>query len=73
MIDSDWATGLDAPKGMAIVGDILLVADLTRLHEIDLVTGQIRRSLDLPEAVFLNDITSDNETAYITDMLADTI
>lgn len=73
VIDSDWATGLDAPKGMAIVGDILLVADLTRLHEIDLVTGQIRRSLDLPEAVFLNDITSDNETAYITDMLADTI
>ena len=37
--DPSWITGLDAPKGMAIVGETLLVADLTRLHEIDLATG----------------------------------
>lgn len=73
VIDAAWATGLDAPKGMAILGDILLVTDLTRLHEIDLATGEIRRSLDVPDAVFLNDVTSNHETAYITDMLADTI
>lgn len=73
VIDPTWATGLDAPKGMGIVGDILLVADLTRLHEIDLTTGEIRRSLTLPEAVFLNDVTADGSVAYVSDLLTDSI
>lgn len=73
VIDLAWATGLDAPKGMGIIGDILLVADLTRLHEIDLTTGEIRRSLVLPEAVFLNDVTSDGNVAYVTDLLTDSL
>lgn len=73
VIDPTWATGLDAPKGMGIVGDILLVADLTRLHEIDLTTGEIRRSLTLPEAVFLNDVTTDGSVAYVSDLLTDSI
>lgn len=68
-----WTTGLDAPKGMAIVGDTLLVADLTRLHVIDLATGKIRQSITAPQAVFLNDVTSDGEVAYISDMMADSI
>lgn len=73
VIDPTWTIGLDAPKGMGIVGDILLVADLTRLHEIDLATGEIRRSLTLPEAVFLNDVTSDGNVAYVSDLLTDSI
>ncbi|MDU9005495.1 SMP-30/gluconolactonase/LRE family protein [Sedimentitalea todarodis] len=73
VIDANWAAGLDAPKGMTIVGDVLLVADLTRLHEIDLATGEIRRSLAMPEAVFLNDVTSDGEVAYVSDLMTDSL
>lgn len=73
VIDANWAVGLDAPKGMAILGDVLLVADLTRLHEVDLTTGEIRRSLAMPEAVFLNDVTSDGEVAYVSDMMTNSL
>lgn len=73
VIDANWAVGLDAPKGMAILGDVLLVADLTRLHEIDLATGEIRRSLAMPKAVFLNDVTSDGEVAYVSDLMTDSL
>lgn len=71
--DPRWITGLDAPKGMAIVGETLLVADLTRLHEIDLPTGTLLRSLDVEGAVFLNDITSDGERAYVSDFMGNRI
>ncbi len=71
--DPSWITGLDAPKGMAIVGETLLVADLTRLHEIDLATGTLLRSLDVEGAVFLNDITSDGEQAYVSDFMGNRI
>lgn len=68
-----WVAGLDAPKGMAQAGGDLLVADLTRLHVIDLKTGTIRQSIPVPGAKFLNDVTSDGDRAWITDFMADTI
>lgn len=73
VLDPAWITGLDAPKGMAIVGTTLLVADLTRLHEIDIETGSLLRSLDVEGAVFLNDITSDGQQAFVSDFMADSI
>jgi hypothetical protein len=73
VINDAWITGLNAPKGLSIVGDILLVADLTQLHEINLITGEIRRSLDAPGAVFLNDVTSDGDVAYVSDLLTDSL
>lgn len=69
MLDADWVVGLDAPKGMAILGTTLLVADLTRLHEIDLTSGAILRSLDVEGAVFLNDIASDGKRAFVSDLM----
>lgn len=73
VINDKWITGLNAPKGLSIVGDILLVADLTQLHEVDLITGEIRRSLDAPGAVFLNDVTSNGDVAYVSDLLTDSL
>jgi hypothetical protein len=73
ILDPAWITGLDAPKGMAIIGSTLLVADLTRLHEIDLTTGTLSRSLDVEGAVFLNDVTSDGQQAFVSDLLANRI
>ncbi|MEH7827239.1 hypothetical protein [Gemmobacter denitrificans] len=73
ILDPAWVTGLDAPKGMAIVGSTLLVADLTRLHEIDLSTGTLIRSLDVDGAVFLNDLTSDGQQAFVSDFMTNRI
>ncbi|MEP3844683.1 MAG: hypothetical protein ABJM43_05010 [Paracoccaceae bacterium] len=73
ILDPAWITGLDAPKGMAIIGNTLLVADLTRLHEIDLTTGTLLRSLEVEGAVFLNDITSDDEQAFVSDLMTNRI
>lgn len=73
VLDPHWVTGLDAPKGMAIVGDKLLIADLTRLHEVDLSTGALLRSLDVAGAVFLNDVTSDGTQAFVSDFMGNRI
>lgn len=73
--DRGWVRGragapLDAPKGMAIVGDTLWVAD------IDVVRGYNRRTgrpvgtvaLDSLGAVFLNDVAVGADSAlYVTD------
>ncbi|MCI4661313.1 MAG: hypothetical protein MRY63_05750 [Neomegalonema sp.] len=58
MIEQHWVEGLDAPKGMAISGDALLVADLTQLVVIDLPSGTITARLAPEGAVFLNDATT---------------
>ncbi|WP_424969315.1 hypothetical protein [Dinoroseobacter sp. S76] len=73
ILDPQWVTGLDAPKGMAILGDSLLVADLTRLHEVDLASGEILRSLELEGASFLNDVTSDGAQAFVSDLMTNRI
>jgi sugar lactone lactonase YvrE len=63
----EWAADLDAPKGMGILGDRLLVADISRLVQIDIASGEIAGTHDL-DATFLNDIAIDGAgTVYISD------
>ncbi|MDH3289802.1 MAG: SMP-30/gluconolactonase/LRE family protein [Gemmatimonadota bacterium] len=59
---------LHAPKGMAIRGDTLFVADIDAVRLFDRVTGAAVGSWRVPGATFLNDIalTSDG-TVYVTD------
>ena len=65
-----WATGLDAPKGMGLRGDILYVTDVTRLHAIDTRTGKILRTVTAPETKFLNDIAvGPAGEVYVSDMV----
>ncbi|MER9107656.1 ATP/GTP-binding protein [Mesorhizobium sp. M0848] len=69
-----WTDGMDAPKGMAIAGGKLYVADITKVRVVDLASGKLVASITVPNAVFLNDMTSDQSgNVYVTDMLADTI
>ncbi|MER9438335.1 ATP/GTP-binding protein [Mesorhizobium sp. M0239] len=69
-----WTDGMDAPKGMAIAGGKLYVADITKVRVVDLASGKLVASITVPNAVFLNDMTSDQSgKIYVTDMLADTI
>lgn len=63
-----WATGLNAPKGMTVKGNHLFVSDIDRLAEIDLNSGEIIRFIDFPGAKFLNDVVVGPEgEIYVTD------
>jgi sugar lactone lactonase YvrE len=69
-----WTDGMDAPKGMAISDGKLYVADITKVCVVDLASGKLVASIAVPNAVFLNDMTSDQSgKVYVTDMLADAI
>ncbi|MDX8501255.1 ATP/GTP-binding protein [Mesorhizobium sp. VK4C] len=69
-----WVDGMDAPKGMAIAGGKLYAADITKVRVVDLASGKLVSTIDVPGAVFLNDMTADaSGKVYVTDMLADTI
>jgi sugar lactone lactonase YvrE len=61
---------LDAPKGMAIVGDTLWVADIDHARAFNRRTGAVVADIDLSGqgATFLNDIAVGGDSAiYITD------
>ncbi len=63
-----WATGLDAPKGMAVYRGSLYVSDIDKLVQIDLSTGRILRKYPAPGARFLNDVAVDSEgRVYVSD------
>ena len=70
----DWVTGLNDPKGMAIVGNTLYVSDLTQLVEIDIPSGKIIKTHEVDGAKFLNDVTSNEEgDVWISDSFANKI
>ncbi len=50
---------LHAPKGMAIAGDVLWVADIDTLRAFDRRTGAPLREVVIPGATFLNDVSAD--------------
>jgi outer membrane protein assembly factor BamB len=63
-----WVTGLDAPKGLALVGGKLFVADLDQLVEIDVATGTVATRHQAPGAKILNDVAADSEgRIYVSD------
>ena len=68
IITHKWATGLSAPKGMGISGNVLYVTDIDRLVAIDLTTGKIKDSWKVKGAKFLNDVCiAENGTVYFSD------
>lgn len=61
-------TSLDAPKGMALRGDTLYVADITWIRLFDRKTGAAKGKLAVPGASFLNDVTVDADgVVYVSD------
>ena len=58
---------LNGPKGMAIVGDTLWVADIDAVRGFNRKTGAPIASIPVPGAKFLNDITAGPDGIYITD------
>lgn len=68
MIQPDFATGLDAPKGMALAGGRLYVADIDRLAAIDPESGAIVGTWPAEGAMFLNDVAADGDRIFVSDL-----
>jgi len=76
IIELNWVTGLNAPKGIAISNNNsrLYVSDITDLVEIDIGTGKIIKRFNAPGSAFLNDVVSDNQgNIYVSDTVTNTI
>ncbi|WP_207496996.1 SMP-30/gluconolactonase/LRE family protein [Aridibaculum aurantiacum] len=68
IIDTTWVTGLNAPKGMAIVGKRLYVADITEVVVVNLKSGKIEKKIKVDGAVALNDVTATKKgIVYVSD------
>jgi sugar lactone lactonase YvrE len=70
IVELNWVSGLNAPKGMAVSDDSskLYVSDITDLVEIDITNGQITNRYTIPGSTFLNDVASDKQgNIYVSD------
>ena len=76
IIELNWVSGLNAPKGIAISknNSRLYVSDITDLVEIDIDNGKIMKRFNAPGSIFLNDVVSDNQgNIYVSDTITNTI
>lgn len=68
VINLDWVSGLNSPKGMAIYKNKMYVADVTDVVVIDIPGGKVERTIPIAGAAFLNDATvSDKGVVYVSD------
>jgi outer membrane protein assembly factor BamB len=68
IIELNWVTGLNAPKGMGRMGSKFYVADVTDIVEIDFKTGKILQKYPVEGSKFLNDLTIDAKgNIYVSD------
>jgi hypothetical protein len=58
---------LNAPKGMAFLGDTLYVADLDTVRAFDRKSGAAKKSIPIPGALFLNDIAAGTDRIFVSD------
>lgn len=65
---SQKATPLHAPKGMAVAGGLLYVADIDTVRVFDLATGKAKGTVALKGATFANDVAAGPDgTIYVSD------
>lgn len=68
ILKKKWLTGLNGPKGMAIFGEKLYVADIDVLVKIDVNSEKILASYPGKGAIFLNDVAIDSEgNVFVSD------
>ncbi len=74
VVSEQWVAGLDAPKGLAIGGNLLYVSDIDQLVAINVNSGKVAARYSAPSAKFLNDVAVDAAgRVYVSDMLDDAI
>ena len=74
MLEAQWVSGLDAPKGLVSDGVTLYVSDIDRLVAIDIASGKVSGTWQADGAIFLNDTAIDaGGRVYVSDMIAQKI
>jgi hypothetical protein len=74
VIDLEWVTGLDAPKGMGVYEGKLYVTNIDEIVEIDIAGGEIINRYPCKDAKFANDIAiRENGTVFASDMSGNVI
>ena len=74
LLEAEWVTGFDAPKGLVMKGDTLFLTDIDRLMAVNVEDGKVTGKWAAEGAQFLND-TAVDETGrvFASDMLANRI
>lgn len=68
IIEVEWVDGLDAPKGMGMIGNRLYVTDIHDVVTINIEKGEIVERFTVPDAGTINDLSvAEDGTIYITD------
>ena len=68
IVNANWATGLNAPKGMGLWDKKLYVADISEVAVINTASGTVDSKIPVEGAQGLNDITIDSKgTIYVSD------
>jgi hypothetical protein len=68
IVNSNWITGLNAPKGLGKVGKKLYVADINVVVVIDIKKGAIKKKIAIDSATGLNDVTvNDKGDVFVSD------
>jgi sugar lactone lactonase YvrE len=63
-----WVKGLNAPKGLAIYKETMVVADIDSIVIINILKGKVIKKVLIPDATFLNDVAVDDKGIfYISD------
>lgn len=72
-VNLQWIAGgrnnvtLDGPKGIAIVGDMLYVSDVTAVRKFNRKTGEAQGEIALPGATLINDLATDGHNVFVSD------
>ena len=74
ILDTVWIGGLEDPKGLLLMDEILHVTDVDKLIKMDPQKGEVLVEIFVPGAKSLNDITADRAgNLYISDLMGNKI
>lgn len=74
VLEKEWVSGLNAPKGLALHDGKLYVSDITKLVVIDVAGAAIAATYDAPGAAFLNDVSAHEDgRVFVSDMMQNQI
>jgi hypothetical protein len=74
IINKNWITGLNAPKGMGIYNGKLYAADINEVVVIDIKLSKVIQKIPVKGTTFLNDITVDQQgNVFVSDTRLGTV
>jgi sugar lactone lactonase YvrE len=74
VVNANFVTGLNAPKGIRVHNGTLWTADLDDVIGVDVASGKITTRVKLAGALFLNDVAAGADgTVYVSDMMGNKI